>query len=88
MGKTIKNLMENCFLEECSMLKEKEEREVLHKLTEIQEELREGMSERQIELLEEYTRCVYKVDYFLKERLFESGVRFGTSYILEALENK
>ncbi len=65
--------------------KTKEERELMEKTVECQESLLDSLTGKQRELFEEYTELSNALNAKAAERAFETGVSFGTEYILETL---
>lgn len=60
-----------------------EEIELAEKTMECQERLLASLSSEQTALFEEYSELSNALDAIAAERAFETGVRFGTEYILE-----
>lgn len=65
--------------------KTKEEEELTETAVECQERLLASLTDKQKEIFEEYTELSNALNAKAAERAFETGVSFGTEYILETL---
>lgn len=82
------DLWYNYFLDQCSIIKEKEEKECLSRTAVLEKELLAELSPIQQKRLEEFAEAMHDTNAFLVEKAFVSGVQFSTAFLLEVLDRK
>ncbi|MBQ7828038.1 MAG: hypothetical protein IJ386_07215 [Clostridia bacterium] len=87
METTLKDLWHDYALEKYITIGSGREKELLTLIVKAEEELRTTLSPRQTELLEEIIEHLHDMSSLFSETAFTAGIRFATSYLLEALGN-
>ena len=82
------DLWYNYFLDQCSVIKGREEKESVAKIATLEKELLAELSPEQGKRLEEFAEAIHDANSFLVEKAFQRGIQFSTRYLLEALERK
>ena len=79
------DLWYNYFLDQCAIIKEKEEKESLSRTATLEKELIAELSPAQQKTLEKFAEAMHDTNSFLVEKAFICGVRFSTAFLLEIL---
>ena len=84
----MKHLLEEIwglYLMQKPMKQSEEKRKLIDEILEAEEKLRESLDETQIDLLEQYMDCIGNLHAVSESEAFIDGVRFASSFLIEAL---
>lgn len=84
----MKHLLEelwNSYLTQKPTEQTEEKRELIDAILEVEDKLREKLDEKQIDLLEQYVDCIGNLHAVSETEAFIAGVRFASSFLVEAL---
>ena len=84
----MKHLLEelwNSYLTQKPTEQTEEKRELIGAILEVEDKLREKLDEKQIDLLEQYVDCIGNLHAVSETEAFIGGVRFASSFLVEAL---
>lgn len=84
MKETLEMLWNDYFAEECSVMENEEERDLLKRSSEMFKKVSALLTREQIEAVENYLDTLYDNKQYFGKKAFLRGCQFATSFLLEA----
>ena len=88
MKEMLEKIWNEYFAEECSVIENDDERELIRKSAELHKQANSLLSEEQQLAVEKYIASLFDIESIFTKKAFCKGYRFAVSFILEAKEKK
>ena len=88
MKETLNNLWDKYFLEECSVINTKEEKELMKKLGDLREQAYAQLNDEQKEMIEKCFDIMHDLETVYAKKSFFKGCEFAVSFLFELGYNK